>query len=57
MFDFNDTPLALRGTKCLLNEKPGSRISWAVIAINGCYVNMKKDNYRCYLVILEKPRG
>ena len=53
IFDFNATPLAPPGKKCLLHEKKGSRESWAVIAINGWYVNRGKYHYRCYQVIPE----
>ena len=57
MFDFNATPLAPPGKKCLLYEKPGSRVSWAVRAINGWYVKREKDHYRFYQVIPEKKEG
>ena len=56
VFDFNATPLAPLGKKCLLHEKPGSRGSWEVRAINIWYVNRAKDNYRCYQVIPEKTK-
>ena len=53
MFDFNATPLAPTGTKCSLHEKPWSRGSWSVRAINGWYVNRSKNYYQCYQLIPE----
>ena len=46
-FDFNATPLAPFGTKCLIHEKPDNRASWATRRTEAWYIGPAIQHYRC----------
>jgi hypothetical protein len=49
-FDYNATPLAPPGIKCIIHEKPGQRGSWAPHSIDGWYVGPAMEHYCCWTV-------
>ena len=56
-FDFNRTPIAPLGTKCLVREKPAVRGTWAPHGVDGWYVGPARENYRCYTVYIPSTKG
>ena len=46
-FNFNATPLAPFGTKCLIHEKPDNRASWATRGTDAWYIGPAMHHYRC----------
>ena len=55
-FDFNITPIAPIGTKCLVHEKPAVRGTWAPHGVDGWYVGPARDHYRCYTVYIPSTK-
>jgi hypothetical protein len=49
-FDYNATPLAPPGIKCIIHEKPGQRGSWAPHGVEGWYVGPAMEHYRCWTI-------
>ena len=49
-FNFNATPMAPPGTKVLIHEKPGQRLSWDPHAVEGWYIGPSTEHYRCVKV-------
>ena len=49
-FDFNRTPLAPPGLRCLAHVKPTQRKSWGTHAIDAWYLGPAMDSYRCHRV-------
>jgi hypothetical protein len=49
-FDYNTTPLAPPGIKCIIHEKPGQQGSWAPHGIKGWYVGPAMEHYRCWTI-------
>ena len=47
IFNFNATPLAPFGTKCLIHEKPDNRASWAPRGTDAWYIGPAMQHYRC----------
>ena len=56
-FDFNRTPIAPLGTKCLVHEKPAVRGTWAPHVVDGWYVVPARYHYRCYTVYIPSTKG
>jgi hypothetical protein len=48
VFDYNATPLAPPGIKCIIHEKPGQRGSWAPHGVDGWYVGPAMEHYHCW---------
>ena len=55
--DFNATPLALPGTKCIAHEKSSQRGTWAPHGQHGWYVGAAPEHYRCYQIYIPKTQG
>ena len=55
--DFNTTPLAPPGTKCIAHEKSSQRGTWAPNGQHGWYVAAAPDYYRCYQIYIPKSQG
>ena len=51
-FDFNQTPLAIPGTKVILHETPAQRSCFAPHGIDGFYVGPSMEHYRCYKIFV-----
>jgi len=49
-FDYNATPLAPPGIKCIIHEKPGQQGSWAPHGIEGWYVGPAMEHYHCWTI-------
>jgi hypothetical protein len=47
VFDFNHTPLAPRGAKVLIHEKPTTFGNWAPHVVEGWYIGPVHHHYRC----------
>ena len=56
-FDFNRTPMAPLGTRVVLHETPGQRQSWAPHGIDGWYIGLAPEHYRCYTIHVPKTNG
>ena len=56
-YDFNRTPIAPLGTKCLVHEKPAIRGTWTPHTVDGWYVGPDQDHYRCYMVYIPITKG
>ena len=55
--DFNATPLARLGTKCIAHEKSSQRGTWAPHGQHGWYVGAAPKHYRCYQIYIPKTQG
>ena len=55
--DFNATPLAPPGTKCIAHEKSSQRGMWAPHGQHGWYVGAAPEHYRCYQIYIPKTQG
>ena len=55
--DFNATPLASPGTKCIAHEKSSQRGTWAPHGQHGWYVGAAPEHYRCYQIYIPKTQG
>ena len=55
--DFNATPLAPPGTKCIAHEKSSQRGTWAPHGQHGWYVGAAPEHYRCYQIYIPKTQG
>ena len=55
--DFNATPLASPGTKCIAHEKSSQRGTWAPHGQHGWYVRAAPKHYRCYQIYIPKTQG
>ena len=55
--DFNATPLAPPGTRCIANEKASQRSTWAPHGQPGWYVGAAPEHCRCYQIYIPKPQG
>ena len=55
--DFNATPLAPPGTKCIAHEKSSQRGTWAPHGQHGWYVGAAPEYYRCYQIYIPKTQG
>ena len=56
-FDFNSTPLAPFGTKCVIHEKPSNRTSWATRGTDAWYIGPALEHYRCVQCYDPKTRA
>jgi len=57
VFDYNKTPLAPPGTKVLVHEKPKQNGTWADHGIEGWYIRLAPNHYRCYKCYLPSTNG
>ena len=55
--DFNTTPLAPPGTKCIAHEKSSQHGMWAPHGQHGWYVGAAPKHYRCYQIYIPKTQG
>ena len=55
--DFNATPLAPPGTKCIAHEKSSQRGTWAPHGQHGWYVGAAPEHYRCYKIYIPKTQS
>ena len=55
--DFNATPLAPPGTKCIAHEKSSQRGTWAPHGQHGWYDGAAPEHYRCYQIYIPKTQG
>ena len=55
--DFNATPLAPPGTKCIAHEKSSQCGTWAPHGQHGWYVGAAPEHYRCYQIYIPKTQG
>ena len=55
--DFNATPLAPPGTKCIAHEKSSQHGTWAPHGQHGWYVGAAPEHYRCYQIYIPKTQG
>ena len=53
-FDYNATPLAPPGCKCIIHDKPTARKSWAVHGTKAYYTAPAMRHYRCYEVHVQR---
>jgi hypothetical protein len=49
-FDYNRTPIGPRCTRVLAHGKPAQRETWSPHALDGWYVGLALDSYRCYTI-------
>ena len=56
MHDFNATPLAPPGSKCIAHEKSSQRGTWAPHGQHGWYVGAAPEHYRCYQIYIPKTQ-
>ena len=55
--DFNATPLAPPGTRCIAHEKSSQCGTWATHGQLGWYVGPAPEHYRCYQIYIPKTQG
>ena len=55
--DFNATPLAPPGTRCIAHEKSSQRGTWAPHGQPGWYVGAAPAHFRCYQIYIPKTQG
>ena len=55
--DFNATPLAPPGTRCIAHEKSSQHGTWAPHRQPGWYVGAAPEHYRCYHIYIPKTQG
>ena len=54
--DFNATPLAPPGTKCIAHEKSSQRGTWAPHGQLGWYIGAVPEHYRCCQIYIQKTQ-
>ena len=57
MHDFNATPLAPPGSKCIAHEKSSQCGTWAPHGQHGWYIGPAPKHYRCYQIYIPKTQG
>ena len=55
--NFNATPLAPPGTKCIAHEKYSQCGTWVSHGQHGWYVGLAPKHYRCYQIYIPKTQG
>ena len=55
--DFNATPLAPLGTKCIAHDKSSQHGTWAPHGQHGWYMGAAPKHYRCYQIYIPKTQG
>ena len=55
--DFNATPLAPLGTRCIAHEKSSQCGKWAPHGQHGWYMGAAPEHYRCYQIYIPKTHG
>ena len=53
-YDYNATPIAPPGCKCIMHESPTNRLTWAVHGTQAYYTAPALKHYRCYEVHIRK---
>jgi hypothetical protein len=56
-FDFNRRPLSPLGTKTIVHEKPNQRGTWDAHGVDGWYIRLVPDHYRCYEIHITASRA
>ena len=56
-YDYNATPIAPPGTKCLVHVKKPERKTWDPYALDGWYIGPALHSYRCYIVYIPATNG
>ena len=56
-FDFNRTPIAPLGTRCLAHERNTTRTTWSPHAADAWYIGPALDSYRCFKVWIIDSRS
>ena len=56
-FDFNRTPLAPVGMKCIIYEDPKTRGTWDVHGKDAFYLGPALEHYRCYKVYVRDTKS
>jgi len=56
-FDYNRTPLAPPGMRCVAHEKPHQRTSWSPHGVDAWYVGPALEHYRCFKVYIPTTRA
>ena len=57
VFDYNKTPIAPPGCKIVVHEPPNKRGTWDIHGVDGWYLGMAPDHYRCHRVYIPKMRA
>ena len=57
MHDFNATPLAPPGMKCIAHKKPSQCGIWTLHGQHGWYIGPAPEHYRCYQIYIPKTQG
>ena len=55
--DFNRHPIAPPGSKILVHTKPSNRASWAFHGVQGWYVGLSLNHYRCVKCFIPTTRS
>jgi hypothetical protein len=56
-YDFNRAPMAPPGTSIISHEKLDQHASWAPHNVDGYYLALAVDHYRCYQVYITKTQA
>ena len=56
-FDFNRTPLAPPGCRCVVYEHPGHRRTWSSRGTDAWYLGPATDHYRCHRLYVPSTRS
>ena len=57
VFDCNKNPIAPPGCKVIVHEPPNKRGKWDIHGVDGWYLGMAPDHYRCHRVYIPKMRA
>ena len=57
IYDFNKTPLAPPGTKCVIRDKPSHRATWAPRGTDAWYTGPAPEHYRCVTCYVPKTNS
>ena len=57
VFNYNKTPIAPPGCKVIVHEPPNKRGTWDIHGVDGWYLGMSPDHYRCHRVYIPKTRA
>ena len=57
VFDYNKTPIAPPGCKVVVHEPPNKRGKWDIHGVDGWYLGMASEHYRCHRVYIQKMRA
>ena len=57
LFYYNKTPIAPPGCKIVVHEPSKKRGKWDIHRVNGWYLGMAPDHYRCHRIYIPKTRA